>query len=91
MAKKTDPITLSTPIKRGEKEVKEVLLRKPDSGELRGLTLTDILQLDVNTLHKLLPRITDPGLTEPEVAKMDPADLVKLGTGAAGFFITEEA
>ncbi len=89
MAKKTERTTvkLDTPIKRGNDEIPEVQLRKPNSGELRGLNLSDILQLDVNALHKLLPRVTAPGLTESEISELDPVDLVQLGTGVAGFFI----
>lgn len=83
-------IQLDQPIERGDTTIAEVQLRKPQSGELRGLNLSDLLQLDVNALHKLLPRITQPTLTEQDVAALDPADLVALGTGAAGFFIPKD-
>lgn len=87
--KMSDPVTLDTPLKRGDKAITDIRLRKPMSGELRGLSLTDVLQLDVSALHKLLPRISDPTLTEQEVSQLDPADLVQLGTEVVGFFITK--
>lgn len=80
-------ITLNTAITRGDQKIEKVNLRKPQSGELRGVNLTDLLQMDVTALHKVLPRITDPVLTEQEVARIDPADLLKFGSKVAGFLL----
>lgn len=80
-------ITLDTPIKRGDQSITSVTLRKPSSGELRGLNLTDILQMDVNSLKKVLPRITSPILTEQDIDSLDPADLVDLGSSIALFLV----
>jgi hypothetical protein len=82
-----NPVTLETPITRGETEIKEVTLRKPGSGELRGINLTDLLQMNVNALHKVLPRISSPSLTEADVAKLDPADLTDMASEVAGFLL----
>ena len=38
-------ITLDTPLTRGETEITELRLRKPTSGELRGVSLADVLQM----------------------------------------------
>lgn len=84
-------ITLDTPIKRGDNELTSLALRKPASGELRGVTLTDLLQMDVTALTKVVPRISDPSLTEAEVARMDPADLVQIGGVVAGFLLPKAA
>ena len=62
-------------------------MRKPQSGELRGVTLTDLLQMDVNALAMVLPRITMPTLTKNDVLTMDPADLTQMGTEVAGFLV----
>jgi len=83
----TAVVTLDTPIERGTTTIAEVSLRKPMSGELRGVALTDLLNLEVNALRKVLPRITTPMLTDIEVGRMDPADLVELGTTVAGFLL----
>jgi hypothetical protein len=80
-------ITLDTPLKRGETEIKQVVLRKPAAGELRGLNVADILQMDVTANIKLLPRISDPTLTEADVAALDPADLTQLASAVSGFFL----
>lgn len=80
-------ITLDSPIKRGDQSITSVTLRKPSSGELRGLNLTDLLQMDVNSLKKVLPRITSPILTEQDIDSLDPADLVDLGSSVALFLV----
>ncbi|WP_293937643.1 phage tail assembly protein [Iodobacter sp.] len=84
-------ITLDTPIKRGTQEITEVTLRKPKSGELRGLSLSDVLQMDVAALSKMLPRISSPTLTDNDVANLDPADLLQLGAVAVGFLLPKAA
>lgn len=80
-------IDLDTPIKRGETEIAKVTLRKPAAGELRGANLADLLQMDVSALEKVLPRISEPTLTQQEVASLDPADLFQLGTAVSGFLL----
>ncbi|MCT8467007.1 phage tail assembly protein [Chromohalobacter canadensis] len=83
----TETVTLDSSIQRGSQTVTEITVRKPKSGALRGVALTDVLQMDVAALTKVLPRITDPALTEADVRDMDPADLVQLGGVVAGFLL----
>lgn len=86
-AKDKNSITLDTPIIRGDQKINKLFLRKPMAGELRGLNLTDLIQMDVVALHKVLPRISDPTLTEAEVGAMDPADLLSCGSKVASFLL----
>ena len=83
----TATVALDTPLTRGEQTISEITLRKPSAGELRGVTLTDVLQMDVNALSTILPRLTTPTLTRQDVGNLDPADLVQLGTEVAGFLV----
>ncbi|WP_039917592.1 phage tail assembly protein [Cellvibrio mixtus] len=83
-------VTLSTPIKRGGGDIKSVSLRSPSSGELRGLSLVDLLQLEVDALQTLLPRISSPSLTKHEIAAMPGHDLVRLGTEVSVFLTPKE-
>lgn len=85
-----DPITLDTPIQRKGQTIKELTLRRPLAGELRGISLVELAQMDVAALERVLPRITTPNITQPEVAQMSLADLVQLGTTVAGFLLTKE-
>ncbi|MCP1605732.1 phage tail assembly protein [Pseudomonas citronellolis] len=80
-------VVLDTPIKRGTASIDRITLRKPAAGELRGLHMATLLQMDVASLMKVLPRISTPGITEPEAAAMDPADLVACGVKISGFLL----
>lgn len=80
-------VSLDTPIRRGTSTIDSITLRKPNSGELRGVSLSELLQMDVNSLVKVIPRISSPTLTAVEVTSMDPADLFALGTKVSGFLL----
>jgi len=84
-------VTLDEPITRGEQTISEISLRKPNAGELRGVSLLELAQLDVSALHKVLPRITTPTLTEADISKLCLADLLALGAEIAGFFARKDA
>ena len=92
VTQKRDPntVTLDTPIKRGNGEITEVTLRKPNAGELRGVSLAELLQMKVDALQTVLPRITSPILHKQDMATLDPADLVNMGTVVVGFLLTKE-
>lgn len=80
------PIDLDEPITRGKQTIDKITLRRPAAGELRGVSLMDLANLDVVALQRVLPRVSQPTLTEPDVAAMSPADLLALGAALAGFF-----
>lgn len=84
-------ITLEQPIKREGGDITELTLRKPNSGELRGLSLFDLLQMDVNALCKLAPRIAQPTVTEADLHQLVPGDLVQLATEVSGFLLPKSA
>ncbi len=84
-------VTLDNPIMIGEQEVCTVQVRKPASGELRGLTMMALSQLDYGALETLLPRITIPTLTKQDIAKMDPADFMQLGGEVMDFLLPQAA
>lgn len=82
-----ESISLDTPIIRGETSIDTIVLRKPASGELRGVSLIDLAQMDVLALRKVLPRITTPTLTDIEIGRMDPADLLQCGVAIGSFLL----
>ncbi len=88
--KKTEKtIQLDTPIKRGKTEITEIVLRKPQSGALRGTRLQAIMDMDVNAMMTVIPRISSPALTAQEIAEMDPADLTAMSVEVVTFFVEE--
>ena len=82
-------VTLSEPILRGEQKIETLNLRKPKAGELRGLSLADVITSDITALLTLIPRISEPSLTSVDVDALDPADLVEIGGAIRGFFMTK--
>lgn len=95
MAKKTTPltkqVTLSVPVVRGETEITEISLTKPNVAALKGLKMFDVMQLDVDAYCQLLPRITTPSLTKADILNLDTADFTALCTETVGFFVKNEA
>jgi hypothetical protein len=83
-----ETVTLSTPIVRGETRIEKLTLRKPRGGELRGLTLQDILQTDIGTIITLVQRISDPILIQDEAENLEADDLAEIGGTIRGFFMT---
>jgi hypothetical protein len=81
----TEVVQLSKPIERSSGNISELTLRKPSTGELRGLKLMDLLQMDVNALSMLLPRIAQPTITKADIDSLDLVDATALGLAVIGF------
>ncbi|MYM70544.1 phage tail assembly protein [Pseudoduganella sp. FT55W] len=82
--------TLTSPLQRGNQTITDVTLRRPLAGELRGTKLTAIVDLDIDSMAKVFPRITTPMLTEQDVYRLDPADILQLGGLFNAFFLPKE-
>lgn len=80
-------VTLEEPIVRGDATIATLQLRKPASGELRGLSLAELTMLKADALYDLLPRIALPHITDAEAQALDPADLFQCAIEVAGFFL----
>lgn len=87
----TVTVELDTPIVRGEQTITRVELRKPDAGSLRGVSLINLLQMDVDALIAVVPRVSNPVITAPDVTRMDPADLLQIGSAISGFLLPKSA
>lgn len=82
-------VTFAKPIMRGEQEIASVKLREPKTGEMRGIAMVDLVQLDTDALIELLPRITMPPLTKPEVEDLPPSETFKMAREVADFLVPE--
>lgn len=89
-AKKLHEATLEDGFQRGDETIRKVTLRKPSAGELRGLALQDLVRSDVGSILTLLPRISDPIMTEADANSLSPADLAECAGIVAGFFMTAD-
>ena len=82
----TKIVELLAPIEvEGEEPIKSVSLREPKAGEMRGLNFTDIMQMDIDTMMTMIPRISS--LTERHMINLKPINYAPLFTGVAGFFV----
>ena len=81
---------LEEPIIRGDTAIGSITVRRPTTGELRGLNLADLLKLDVAALITLIPRVSNPTLVAHEVEGMSPCDIASVGAGILGFFMTAQ-
>jgi len=84
-------LTLDTPIMRGKTTISEVTLRKPLAGALRGTRLNAVMEMDVAAMMTIIPRISTPALTAPELETMDPADLTAMAVEVVTFLLPKSA
>ncbi|EIW8468525.1 phage tail assembly protein [Klebsiella pneumoniae] len=84
-------VILDTPVQRGATSIREVVLRKPQSGALRGLRLQAVMEMDVASMMTIIPRISSPELTPQEMAELDPADLASMSLEVVLFLLPKSA
>lgn len=82
-------VLLDQPVKRGETEIKAVTLRKPRAGELRGISISDLFNMETSALLKVIPRITTPSLLDHEAEQLEVSDLAKIGIRVAAFLLPQ--
>jgi hypothetical protein len=80
-------VDLDHPLKRGDEEMAKLTFRRPNSGELRGLSLVQLGQMNVDEIRKLLPRISMEGLIVEEVDKLDSADIMSIAFELSDFLL----
>lgn len=81
-----DPIQRTRGPEGEDRNIKEVQLRQPRAGELRGLEVVSLLRMDFNSHRTLLPRIC-PMLTANDIDAMTPKTLLELQQEVVGFFV----
>jgi len=86
--KLSKPIALSEPIRRGETEITEITLRKPKAGELRGLSIQELMTARAAAVLDILPRIAMPPITQHEADNLEAEDLAACAGAVIDFFLT---
>ncbi|MCE1750340.1 phage tail assembly protein, partial [Enterobacter hormaechei] len=84
-------IVLEEPLARGSSNITEVVVRKPNSGALRGARLQALLEMDVDSMILVLPRVTTPALTKSDLLSMTPGDLINLSVEVVNFLLPNSA
>lgn len=83
----SDPIDLAEPIRRGEETVATITLRKPRAGELRGLSIQDLMNARTSAVLDVLPRIATPPITAAEADQLEAEDIAACAGAIIGFFL----
>ena len=80
-------VKLTRPIERGGEKITyvEITGAIEQAGSLRGLSLSDVLNLKADTMFTLLPRVTSPRLDEVMIKKMSSRDFIQLCVVAVNF------
>lgn len=78
-------VKLPVPFEKEGKKITTIELRKPYAGDLRGLTLPDVCQMDFSAACILLPRISI--LNERDMLNIDTENLTVLMVEIASFFV----
>ncbi|EEC7525315.1 phage tail protein [Escherichia coli] len=80
-------VKLTQPIERGGEKITyvEITGAIEQAGSLRGLSLSDVLNLKADTMFTLLPRVTSPRLDEVTIKKMASRDFIQLCVVAVNF------
>ncbi|MDR7101452.1 phage tail assembly protein [Croceicoccus sp. BE223] len=81
-------ITLAEPIEREGGNVTALALRKPKAGELRGLSISNLVNSDAGSIITVLPRICDPFITEAEAGNLSAEDFAEVAGTIVGFFMS---
>lgn len=84
---KIETIKLSEPLKEGENKITSIELRRPTSGDLRGLSTAEVINMQVDAHLKLLPRLITPILTINQLDALSPQDLIAIQGKIVGFFM----
>lgn len=86
----SEPVELEEPIIRGEQKIEQLIFRRPKAGEMRGLSMGKLGQMDVDELRKLAPRISQPPITQHEFDNLDPADLMECCDRILDFLLSKQ-
>lgn len=78
-------VKLPIPFEKDGNKVSTLELRKPYAGDLRGLTLTGVCQMDFSAACTLLPRISN--LNERDMLNIETENLTVLMVEMASFFV----
>ncbi|EGA3604986.1 phage tail protein [Salmonella enterica] len=80
-------VTLAQPVVRGDETITYVEIGDAikQSGSLRGLSLSDVLNMKTDTLVTLFARVTSPRLKESEIRTLATSDFIALSTAVVPF------
>lgn len=80
-------VRLSKPVMVGETEYSEIVVREPNVIALKGLSLHALQFGHTDPLIELLPKITEPRLSQTVIKKMSVKDISKFALVVTAFLV----
>lgn len=84
-------VTLHDPIPYGSGTLAEIKIRRPTTGDLRGVKVAQMHDFDFGILQDILPRISLQPLTAQQVGSISLPDGMELMMVISGFFVRPRA
>lgn len=81
-------VTVELPQAHGK--IKSLQLREPTAGELRGIKMLDLLQMDISAVESLLKRISTPIFTAEQFHSLSLENLTAIMAGLNSFFLGKD-
>lgn len=79
----TKTVTLAQGILRGENRITDITVRKPLTKQLRGVSISRLIEMNADDWQIVLPRVTTPKVDKVDFAQMTVTDFTKLCSTAA--------
>lgn len=79
----TKTVTLAQGILRGENRITDITVRKPLTKQLRGVSISRLIEMNADDWQIVLSRVTTPKVDKVDFAQMTVTDFTKLCNTAA--------
>ena len=79
----TKTVTLAQGILRGENRITDITVRKPLTKQLRGVSISRLIEMNADDWQIVLPRVTTPKVDKVDFSQMTVTDFTKLCSTAA--------
>lgn len=79
----TKTVTLAQGILRGDNRIADITVRKPLTKQLRGVSISRLIEMNADDWQIVLPRVTTPKVDKVDFAQMTVTDFTKLCSAAA--------
>ncbi len=83
-------VNLVRPLQNGTATISSITLTEPTVGHLRGLKLSDVLQMDINSHLTLWSRINAEGLSASQLSDLSMVDVTVLSSKTMLFFVSAQ-
>lgn len=86
----TKTITLEQGVKLGDNIITEITITKPLVSHLKGVKLAQLMEMQIDEIVKILPRVTQPALTEKSLDSLEFNDFMALCAEVISFLTSQK-